>query len=168
MNSIHDLLGNPTTFLKTIFKNLQVDGFNANDYFLDHICYRTESAEHYNSLKISLLKENELLVESEINGRNISVFKLKQPIEFLGREIPLLELPSPKANSFYKKGWEHVEFVIDESLDTFLEKNNHLEFDKKGFSKKLNRDLRRKYDGVSVKFHEQSLEEVIRAEVGDL
>ena len=69
--------------------------------------------------------------------------------------------------NFYKKGWEHVEFVIDENLDDFLIKNSHLDFDKKGFSKKLNRDLRRKYDGGSVKFHEQSLEEVIRLENRD-
>lgn len=164
MNSIQKLLGDPSTFLKLIFENLQIDGFEISDYFLDHICYRTESAEHYNSLKINLLKENQLLVESQINGRDISVFKLKIPIDFLGRKIPLLELPAPKAGSIYPKGWEHVEFVINENLDSFLEKNARLDFDKKGFSKKTNRDLRRKYEGASVKFHEQSLEEVIRNE----
>ena len=165
MNSIHKLLGDPSAFLKQVFENLKTDGFEVKDCFLDHICYRTESGEHYNSLKNNLSEKNLLLVESEINGRNISVFKLKHPIEFEDRKIPLLELPSPKPGSFYPKGWEHVEFVLNENLDAFLEKHPQIRFDKKGFSKKLNRDLRRKYEGMSVKFHEQSLEEVIRMEM---
>jgi len=157
-------LPNPNPFLSKIFNDLKSNEINISNYFLDHICYRVTSQEKYLSIKSTLEKENQLLIESKINGRNISVFKLKKPIQFDGRMIPLLELPAPKTGSHYVEGWEHIELVIDESLDSFLEKHSKLSFDKKGFSKSLNRDIRLKFGKLSVKFHEKSLEEVIRIE----
>jgi len=154
-------LPNHNPFLSKIFNDLKSNEIDFSNYFLDHICYRVASQEKYFSLKSTLEKENQLLIESKINGRNISIFKLKNPIQFEGRSIPLLELPAPKKGSQYAEGWEHIELVIDESLDTFLEKYSNLSFDKKGFSKSINRDVRLKLGKLSVKFHEQSLEEVI-------
>ncbi len=157
-------LPSPNLFLSKIFNDLKSVEIDISNYFLDHICYRVETQKKYRTLKSTLEKENQLLIESEINGRNISVFKLKNPIKFEGRSIPLLELPAPKTGSHYTDGWEHIEFVIDESLDLFLEKNQNLTFDKKGFSKPINRDIRLKLGKLSVKFHEMSLEEVIQIE----
>ncbi len=157
-------LPNPNLFLSQIFNDIKSVEIEISHYFLDHICYRVENQEKYSSLKNTLAKEHQLLIESEINGRNISVFKLKFPIQFEGRSIPLLELPAPKTGNNYPEGWEHIEFVIDESLDLFLEKYQNIAFDKKGFSKPLNRDIRLKLGTLSVKFHETSLEKVIQIE----
>ena len=158
------ILPQPDRFLKEILKNLAANQLNINDLFIDHICFRVSSNERYGYLKAHLAKANELLVESEINGRNISVFKLKDPIKIQHWEIPLLELPSPKTGSDYQEGWEHLECVTQESLEFFMEQNAHLEFDLKGFSKPVNREIRLKFSCGNVKFHEQSLEEVIEFE----
>ena len=161
------LLPQPDTFLKEILKHLAAKQLNINDLFIDHICYRLSSNARYDELKTHLTKLNELLVESKINGRNISVFKLKEPIKFGHWEIPLLELPAPKSGSHYSEGWEHIEVVTNEPLESFMQKHPDLDFDLKGFTKPLNREVRLKLGKYSFKFHEQSLEEVIEIEKGN-
>ena len=154
----------PDNFLKEILKHLAAKQLIINDLFIDHICYRVASTERYEELKTHLAKANELLVESKIKGRNISVFKLKELIKFRHWEIPLLELPSPKTDSHYEEGWEHIEVVTKETLESFMQKHSDLDFDLKGFTKPLNREIRLKLKCGSIKFHEMSLEEVIQIE----
>ena len=54
---------------------------------MDHICYRCESKEEYLFIISSLIKYGELLVESMIGGRPISVILLTQPIRYNSFEI---------------------------------------------------------------------------------
>ena len=162
MHPLYNIIGNPTSFLENIFHHLNTININVEKYPIDHICYRTESAAQYFHLKKELNDFCELLTESQINNRPIATFKLPVPIIYKNRKIYLLELPAPKPRSFYPAGYEHVEFVIEESLEQFIEKYSNINFDKKGMSKKINPDVRIKFDGYSVKFHLYDLEYVIR------
>lgn len=160
-------------FLDRLFSRLEARPGTLDHLFLDHICYRVETVADYESLRDELSATNELLVESIIGGRRISTFKLTMPLSYKQRRIPLLELPEPKAGSFYAEGWEHIELVTDRPLPEFTDFLPTLlaltatDFDKKGLSKARNADLRVKLgDGMNVKFHERSLEEVIGEEVG--
>jgi len=47
------------------------------------------------------------------------------------RRVFLVELPSPKKTSFYKRGLEHAEFVLPQgvSFDHFMAQHSHLTFD---------------------------------------
>lgn len=158
------VLPKPDNFLKKISRHLIAKNLNTSDLLIDHLCYRVATEQRYFELKKELEKENKLLIESKVNGRSISVFKLNQPIRFQFWEIPLLELPSPKAGSRYKEGWEHIECVMNESLESFMKKYPNLDFDLKGLSKSTNKEVRLKLGNLSVKFHEMSLEEVIQNE----
>ena len=164
MLSINQLLGDPTDFLSKIIHLLQQKGIEVSNYELDHICYRVATKERYEYLSNQLMQLGILLVESNINGRLIATFKLNQPICFQNQNIHCIELPAPKIGSFYKEGYEHVEFVIDQPFETFIKKHPMVYFDKKGMNKKLNADLRVKLETYSVKFHHQSLEKVIELE----
>ncbi len=164
----------PSTFLKQIFTALEPVRGALSHLQLDHICYRVETVERYEKLKAQLLKTNELLVESPINGRRIATFRMAAPFCFGEREIGLLELPEPKTGSPYPEGWEHVEFVTDRPLEAFAGwMVEHLgvadkDIDRSGINKLLNADLRlRLPGGLSVKFHELPLDEVIRIELAD-
>ena len=159
---ITDILGSPDSFLQTIFQNLQQINLDVSNYELDHICYRVETEKDYQEKKIQLSDLGELLVESLIGGRPISTFKLNDPIEYLEREIYLVELPAPKSGSKYQEGFEHVEFVIDKSLEEFKAQYQAIDFDEKGFQKEINADLRIGFGKSSVKFHEHNLEYVIK------
>ena len=162
----------PTTFLEAIFTALEPTAGALDHLELDHVCYRVETTDRYTELKTWLLHKNELLVESLINGRHIATFRMAEPFRFRGREIWLLELPEPKPGSHYAEGWEHVEFVTDRPLAEFaVWMAEHLgvadaDIDRSGMNKPLNADLRLRLEGgLSVKFHELALDEVIRMEL---
>ena len=162
MPSFNSIFPSPTPFLDQIFHHLQEDQLDVSSYELDHLCYRVESIERYTELKEVCHKLGSLLSETLINGRPIATFKLQEPILYQGRAIKLLELPSPKPGSPYAEGFEHVEFVIDEDLDSFIARYPQLTFDTKGMKKAINPDVRLAYGPLSVKFHRHNLEYVIR------
>lgn len=160
--TIQQLLGNSTPFLDRLFQYLSTKNIDVKSYELDHICYRVATIERYQYLKKELACLGELLIESQIGGRAIASFKLAQPISYKNRKIEVVELPAPKAGSFYKEGFEHVEFVITEPFDTFMIAHPHLDFITKDLKKSVNQGITLKETDFSVKFHHHTLEYVIR------
>jgi len=156
-----ELLGDASPFLETIFQSLEANKVDVRNYELDHICYRVETIERYEALKKALSPLGKLLVESQIGGRSIATFQLHKPIVFQNRQIHVLELPAPKTGSFYKEGFEHVEFVIDTPFENFMQKHSHLSFKTKGMSKAVNPEISLRYDDFAVKFHHHTLAYVI-------
>ncbi len=161
-NNLYQLLDNPTPFLDHIFQYLSIKKVNVANYKLDHICYRVETEERYEQLKKELSNLGKLLTESKIGGRAITSIKLDQPIIYKNRKIEVIELPAPKKGSFYKEGFEHVEFVIDVPFDSFMATHVHLDFITKDLKKSVNQGVTLKETDFSVKFHHHTLEYVIR------
>lgn len=164
-NPIEDIIGNTNAFLTQIFNelnNLKIDITNRQ---LDHICYRVATIEEYNLKRHELLQFGVLLTEANVNGRPIATFKLNEPIKYNSREIYLIELPSPKKNTNYESGLEHIEFVIEEGLYYWIEKYPNIDFEKSGINKKLNPEIKITLsNNLSVKFHPLSLDKVIQIE----
>lgn len=159
------LLWDYTIFLDKIFIFLRESAIDVSELHLDHICYRVSSLERYDELKMKLWEFWVLLSENLISGRNISTFKLSSPLIYKEREIYVLELPQPKQGSHYDEWFEHVEFVIDSSFDEFMEKYSHVKFITKDILKENNPDIKIKNQEYSVKFHLNSLEDVIKKEL---
>ncbi len=160
--TIVSLLGNPAPFLDHIFQYLKEKKIAVSNYELDHICYRVATEERYLALKKALSKLGELLTESQIGGRAIASIKLAEPIIYKNRKIDVVELPAPKKGSFYKEGFEHVEFVIDQPFVDFMAVHPHLDFITKDLKKSVNPGITLKETDFSVKFHHHTLEYVIR------
>ena len=156
------ILGDPSPFLDKVFSALTEAGIQVEPYELDHICYRVAEDSRYDLIKDELLSIGNLLSEKEISGRAIAVIQLNEPIQYHDRQIGYVELPRPKTGSPYPEGYEHVEFVIDESLRSFMSHYAAIGFDTKGLTKRINADVRLKFEDFSVKFHEQSLAYVIK------
>ncbi len=161
-NSITDFLGSPNIFLDKLFDYLSEKKINVSNYELDHICYRVETLERYQALKIALSNLGELLTESQVGGRAIASIKLDEPIIYKSRKIRVVELPAPKKGSFYKEGFEHVEFVIDVPFAEFMATHAALNFITKDLKKSVNQGITLKETDFSVKFHHHTLEYVIR------
>lgn len=166
------MLPDHVPFLDRLFARLEARPGTLDHLFLDHLCYRTETVADYEQLRDALAAKHTLLVESLIGGRRIASFRLATPLSYCARSIPLVELPEPKAGSFYATGWEHAELVTDGPLPAFTERLPALlavgpeAFDRRGLTKARNADLRVKLgNGMSVKFHERSLAEVIAEEL---
>jgi predicted metalloenzyme YecM len=163
--TLSDIITNPIEFLEKLFFMLEDIGLNVEKYPLDHLCYRVESMNEYKEKKEALLQFGKLLVESHVNGRLISTFKLFEPIHFQNRKIDLLELPAPKSGHKYKSGLEHVEFVTKDPLQKIVDRYPQYAFEVFGIHKKINADVTLKLGDYCIRFHNQSLEEVIKQEL---
>ena len=168
-------LPDPTPFLARLLAALEPAPGALGHLVIDHLCYRTATVADYERLRDALLATNDLLAESVIGGRRIATFRLAVPYVYGERRIGLVELPEPKPGSPYPAGWEHAEFVTDRPLAdfaTWAEQKLTLAataYDRRGLTKARNADLRlRLPGGLSVKFHERPLDEVIRSERNEL
>ena len=159
---LRNILDEMPRFILGIEKECRQLGVVTNNLPLDHVCFRTSTSEIYAALCDLFCGENQLLAESTVGGRLISVFKLRAPVVCGDRTIEVIEVPAPKMGSPYPDGWEHAEFVISESLSAFAEKFSNLTFDRSGSHKAYNPDIALKLpSGRAVKFHQQTLAEVI-------
>ena len=153
------------SFLSETFKLLAKHEVDLKGLTIDHVCYRTLTEENYTKIKKYLRSYGKLLVESMVGGRMIATYEFNYPVEFQGFVIPLIEVPAPKVGSHYREGFEHIEVVISESFESFMTKYPKLKFDISAQDKELNAEIRIKLDQfISVKFHHQSLKEVIEIE----
>lgn len=162
---MHHTIPDHTLFLDKLMSAITHIGIDVSSFFLDHICYRTETNEEYEEMKIFFSHHGDCIYESKIGWRMISLYKLFKPLEYKWREIPLVELPAPKSYNTHKSGWEHVEFVIPEDLSLFLKRYPHIPFITKALSRTFNNDVEIEFEEwLAVKFHNLPLEEVVAIE----
>lgn len=152
-------------FLSRVFAELGRKNFYLeNHWHIDHLCYRTSTSENYLAIKNKFERFAELLIESEVNGRMISTFKLDAPLCYGDWEIDLIEVPAPKIGKIVADGFEHFEVVCDVDFTEIKSRYKGHHFDDSGLSKDFNQELEIMFDGFAVKFHQMSLESVVRVE----
>jgi predicted metalloenzyme YecM len=149
-------------FLEKLERALIAAGIDlASHWDLDHLCYRTQTDEEYTILKNEFLGFGKLLIESEVNGRLISTFKLNEFIVFKDWHIDLIELPAPKKAKITPRGFEHIEIVCDLTFEELIKQFSE---NPSGLSKLYNRELEISIDDINLKFHHCSLESVVTLE----
>jgi len=151
------------SFLKQLLVEMESLRLPVSTLKADHLCFRVETPEQYEIYKLALQVENTLLIESIVNGRPIATFQLKEPFQVQNQKIELVELPAPKPGFPYPLGFEHAEFVIQESFDVFAARFPDLKFSKAG-NPNMNPELCLKLTAGQVKFHHLSLARVIEIE----
>lgn len=161
--NMHDQARSFLDDVNNLSKKIKLD---TNTFKMDHLCYRVESHVSYEEYKANFELIGTLLIEAKVNGRLISTFKLYNPIIYHDRRIYFIELPQPKESSKYKNGFEHVEYLVDESFEVFASKNQHCHFTNEIVNEK-NSGLKLKIsDQFQIKFKHKSLEEIIEEEKG--
>lgn len=152
-------------FLVRAFDELEKSNFTLEkNWHIDHLCYRTSTEEAYLSTKKQFESFSKLLIESEVNGRLISTFKLKTPLIFQEWEIDLIEVPAPKKGKVVRDGFEHFEIVCDLTFDEIKARYKNCQFDDSGLAKEFNQELEISFSDFALKFHHLSLESVINIE----
>ncbi|PJC85369.1 hypothetical protein CSW98_14330 [Vibrio sp. HA2012] len=163
-------------------------GLDISECQADHIALRINSqALAELAHKAWKTKGNEIS-STQINGRPIIIFKLTNSLSLAGWSVDCLELPYPAEGKIYpQQGWEHVEFVVSSKAGTADEylaelKERFPELGKKwaflsemGIETKLsspkgegerltNPTVAFKRDGMCVKLHLYSLEDIVHSE----
>lgn len=138
------------------------------DWWIDHICYRTKTLKEYEDLTSYYSKNEQFLIESMVGGRLISSFKFYKPLQFQKYHIPLIEIPAPKAGKIVSSGYEHIEIVCTNTFEELKERFKNLPLKTSALSKRINPELIIQFETIAIKFHHQSLEEVINIEKEEL
>ncbi len=159
------LLGDPTDFVLKILRELKDLEIHLDRNAIDHLCFKPETFEEYQDLKIKINNEGQLLSEAIINKRPISTFELHQPYIIDDYPIPLLELAAPKPLQNKKSHFEHFEVVTNDwNLRSFYQKFQGLNWDLSKIDDKVNPDITLHLKNGLVKFHPTSLKDVIEKE----
>ena len=151
------------------------------DLEIDHICVRLKDTADVENLKQDLELVGEIISAVHVNGREIMIIQLDQPISLGDWQTHGIELPNPKPNHNYQDGWEHVEFVlrgaentIDGVREGFIKKFPRLDLEqlKEIYSysedephadgdQLPNPTIGLKVNGVGIKFHANPIQEVV-------
>lgn len=150
------------------------------DLIIDHICVRLKNNSDVESLKQSSANIGQIISSVEVNGREISIIRLSTPLKIGNWQVGCIELPFPKPNHSYQDGFEHVEFVLDDTentmtgvqrsftkrfdldKETLVGKYSYSEDETHAKGDQLpNPTVGLKVDGVGIKFHAISIEEVV-------
>lgn len=152
-------------FLEELFSLIDQNQIRIEKHWnIDHLCFRTATDDDYHQLKQQFLIFSKLLIESEVNGRMISTFKLPEPVKFRDWSIDLVELPAPKKGKTTIQGFEHIEIVVDIPLNQIKKMYPSCTFDDGGMKKLFNQELEISFGKLAMKFHPLSLESVINIE----
>ena len=156
---LQQIVGDYEAFLRLILNKISAVGFDMHDFVqLDHMCYRTVSAENYEAKKTALKAVATMIDETVVSGRPIAVFRLRLPIVSQDWRIDVLELPAPKPDKPYLEGLEHIEFVIYDSQKVFLQKYADKTFNLVSINRGINPEIGFTLDERhAVKFHLLSL-----------
>lgn len=165
MDDLQVIIGDYSSFLKQVLDEIRVAGFDLADFVqMDHMCYRVPSPERYELKKRELDKVGRLLGEAQINGRPIAVFHLNKPVYCESWRIDTIELPAPKAGIETREGLEHVEMVLFDDKETFLEKYSDKSFEMQAADRGINPEIVFRLPTYTVKFHLLNLPTVIYLE----
>lgn len=159
--SIESVIGDYTAFVETLTTNLKRIGIET-DYDIDHLCYRVTSRGNYEGLRDKLLSFSSGVASTEHNGREFSIFKLKEPLLAGEHTIPLIELPSPADNNPFSEGLEHLEMVISKDFESFCDQHKE-SLSGKADNRSINPTVYITFkDSGTVKFHPVPLDEVVK------
>lgn len=166
MTKLEAVIGDYQQFLQTIIGKVESAGFDLNDFVqLDHMCYRTISEENYQVKKAAMQEVATQLHETNVNGRLIATFRLREPVRVAGWRVDTVELPAPKEGKPFKEGLEHVEFVLYDDKEAFLKKYADKEFNLASADRGINPEIGFALDeGMNVKFHLLNLPTVVYLE----
>lgn len=158
------VIGDYEVFFEELLQEVRALDIKIEGMPIDHICYRVETLDRYESMKESLMPLAKAWGENIHHGRPISAFLLKNPLKAEGYSVPVIELPAPKSDKFYPEGLEHFEFVVGSRFFNFREEYKDLwnRFEDSG---PHNQPAVISFSsGKSVKFHEKTLLKVLELE----
>lgn len=87
-------------------------GLSLKDLDVDHVAVRCHQDTTAMRWQQGLRQIGTEFSAAIINGRQICLFKLHDPLFVAGRQIDVVELPWPGEKRYRHEGWEHIEVVL--------------------------------------------------------
>jgi predicted metalloenzyme YecM len=124
MNAIETIIGDYQSFFSDLLKRMRESRININGIPLSHLLYRTTTIPEYEELRDELKTSCSEFVETQFNGRAVSILILKKPLLLEDRfTVSMIELPAPRATNMYPSGLESIGVIVGKKLPEFVNKH---------------------------------------------
>lgn len=158
MMELKEIIGDYELFIEKVFSGLHESSIHQEELVeLNHIGFRVKTESDYVQILDLLSEATTTHSKAVIRGREITLLRLNQPIEYGRFIIQYLEVLAPSSYSTYENGLEHAEFVIRDTFDTFIKKHNDVDFDLERIMDAENPEVGIMVEGITIKFHLKSL-----------
>ncbi len=118
---IERIIGDYQGFFSDLLYRQKKVGINITGMPMSHFLYRTTTTPEYEALRDQLKFFCSEFVETQFNGRAVSVLVLNEPLvledDFL---VSVIELPAPRPVHMYPSGLESTGVVIGKKLPEFI------------------------------------------------
>lgn len=158
------ILSNYEEFLDQIIEKIKQKGIDASELTIDHLGYQASSEIDFDEKKAELHEFGEIKHNVQVGDRRVAIFKFFNPLKYQKQLITAVEIVSPKKNQSVESAWEHVEIVLNVSLEKFMQKYPKIDWDTSAIDRDIFPMLILKLDDkTKVKFPRRAvLEEVER------
>ena len=176
---LDDLKTDLVRFEESLQSFAQRLGLRLTDLEVDHIAVRCHQDTTAMRWQQGLQQIGTQFSAAMINGRQICLFKLHDPLIVAGRQIDVVELPWPGEKRYRHEGWEHIEVVLRGDHQTLGVRAMALLSDEaltqpgisfktsspQGENERLPNPTLAVTDGqTTIKFHPWRLEEIVASE----
>lgn len=121
---IDTLIGDYQAFFADLLHRMKEVGIEIQSMPLSHLLYRTVTVPEYETLRDGLKDFCREFVETQFNGRAVSVLVLKEPLLLAdGFQTSVIELPAPRSVHMYPSGLESIGVIVSKTLPEFIEQH---------------------------------------------
>jgi len=124
MNDIEKIIGDYQSFFSDLLHRMKKSGISIAGMTMSHLLYRTVTIPEYEKLRDQLKNYCREFVETQFNGRAVSILILEKPLLLEdGFTVSMIELPAPRSVHMYPSGLESIGVIVGKQLPEFI--NQH-------------------------------------------
>lgn len=121
---IDTLIGDYQAFFADLLHRMKAVDIDIQGMPLSHLLYRTVTLPEYETVRDGLTAFCREFVETQFNGRAVSVLVLEEPLLLAkGFQVSVIELPAPRAVHMYPSGLESIGVTVGNTLPAFIEQH---------------------------------------------
>ena len=118
---IKDIIGDYQVFFSDLLYRMKKVGIDISGMPMSHLLYRVVTIPEYEDLRDKLKSFCSEFVETQFNGRAVSVLGLKEPLQLEdGFKVSVIELPAPRPVHMYPSGLESIGVIVGKALPQFI------------------------------------------------
>lgn len=127
MTKIQNLIGDYQAFFSDLLYRMKEVGIYIIGMPMSHLLYRTVTVPEYIKLRDELKKHCSEFVETQFNGRAVSIIILSEPLLLEGGfTVTMIELPAPRSAHMYPSGLESIGVTVGDKLPEFIKQYEHV------------------------------------------
>lgn len=160
--SIEHLIGDYKAFFADLNRRAKAIGIDMHGLPMSHLLYRVIEKSEYEKLCDQLKVFCKEFVETQFNGRAVSVLVLEKPLMLEdGFTVSVIELPAPRAVHMYPSGLESIGVVLGKELFDFITRHKHVLTGIKDHGQYCQPAFLTFNNEKTIKFYDHSLTEIV-------